>query len=269
MSRYTKAKETFVDEINLDEYIDLESNRMAYDQLVHSLDKSLKMVLIFGRPGTGKSLLLSRVYHNKKAQKELYFFDTPATSKREFFSRLFKVLTKKELPAGTTVDFETFVEYLKNHKGQREIIILLDEAQMYPTEILEEIRILSDSGVIKFVISLHKTDDEDLIAKEHFQSRIWETIELKNATKEELKTYIHKKLLKNNQFDIANLIKEKHTGLIYKYAQGNYRETNKLLYTVFEIYEYYDHNDPSKIDHQRFSTKIIEMAAIKLGYIHV
>jgi len=269
MSRYTKAKDTFVDEINLDEYIELESNGIAYDQLVHSLDKSLKMVLLFGRPGTGKSLLLSKVYHNKKQQKELYFFDTPVTSKREFFSKLFKVLTKKELPAGAKIDFETFIAYLSNHKGQREIIILLDEAQMYPTEILEEIRILSDSGVIKFVISVHKTDDEDLIAKEHFQSRIWETIELKNASREELKTYVHKKLLKTNQFEIANLIKEKHIARFYKYAQGNYRETNKLLYTIFEIYEYYDMNDPSKIDHQRFAIKIIEMAAIKLGYIHV
>ena len=269
MSRYTKAKNTFVDEINLDEYIDLESNRIVYDQLVHSLDKSLKMVLIFGRPGTGKSLLLSKVYHNKKEQKELHFFDTPVTSKREFFSKLFKVLTKKELPTGSNIDFETFVEYLKSHKGQREIIILLDEAQMYPAEILEEIRILSDSGVIKFVISLHKTDDEDLIAKEHFQSRIWETIELKNASKAELKTYVHKKLLKTNQFEIVNLIKEKHIAQLYKYAQGNYRETNKLLYTIFEIYEYYDQNDPSKIDHQSFAVKIIEMASIKLGYIHV
>lgn len=269
MSRYTKAKDTFVDEINLDEYIDLESNRLAYDQLVHSLDKSLKMVLIFGRPGTGKSLLLSKVYHNKKQQNELYFFDTPATSKREFFSKLFKVLTKKSLPHGSSIDFETFVEYLKNHKGQREIIILLDEAQMYPTDILEEIRILSDSGVIKFVISLHKTDDEDLIAKEHFQSRIWETIELKNATRDELKTYVHKKLLKSNQFEVANSIKDKHIALIYKYALGNYRETNKLLYTVFEIYEYYDMNVPSKIDHHSFAIKIIEMAAIKLGYIDV
>ena len=269
MSRYTQAKNTFVDEINLDEYIDLESNKLSYNQLVHSLDKSLKMVLIFGRPGTGKSLLLSRVYENKKQQKELYFFDTPMTTKREFFAKLFKVLTKKELPSGSNIDFETFVEYLRNHKGQREIVILLDEAQMYPMEILEEIRILSDSGVIKFVISLHKTDDEDLIAKEHFQSRIWETIELKNASRDELKTYVHKKLLKTNQFEMANLIRNRHISLIYKYARGNYRETNKLLYTVFEIYEYYDMHDPSKIDDQHFSTKIIEMAAIKLGYIHV
>ena len=269
MSRYTLAKNIFIDEINLKDYVDLESNKATYDQLLHSLERSLKMVLIFGRPGTGKSLLLGRIYENTKQQKELYFFDTPMRSKREFFAKLFKVLTKKELPSGASIDFETFVAYLRSHKGQREIIILLDEAQMYPTEILEEIRILSDSGVIKFVISLHKTDDEDIIAKEHFQSRIWETIELKNASKDELKTYVHKKLLKTNQFEVANSIKDKHIALLYRYVSGNYRETNKLLYTVFEIYEYYDMNDPSKIDHQKFSTKIIEMAAIKLGYIHV
>jgi len=269
MSKYTRAKDSFVDVINLEEYIELESSKQAYERLVYSLDKSLKMVLLFGRPGTGKSLLLSKVYRDKKKQMELFFFDTPMTTKREFFSKLFKVLTKKELPVGANIDFETFVQYLKNHKGQRKIIILLDEAQMYPVEILEEIRILSDSGVIKFLISLHKTDDEDLIAKEHFQSRIRETIELKNISIEELKRYVHKKLLNAELFDIANTIKEKHMVLIYKFTLGNYRETNKLLYTIFEIYEHYDMNEPSKIDHQKFSKKIIEMAAIKLGYIHV
>ncbi len=48
---------------------------------------------------------------------------------------------------------------------------------------LEEISILSDTGSMKFIISLHKTDNEDVIAKEHFQTRIWESIELKNIDK--------------------------------------------------------------------------------------
>jgi hypothetical protein len=140
---------------------------------------------------------------------------------------------------------------------------------MYPKEVLEQIRILSDTGAIKFVISLHKTEDEDLVAKEHFQSRIWEVIELKNASKDELKTYVHKKLLQENEFEMANQIRDKHIKFVYRCTKGNYRETNKMLYTVYEIYEYYDHNNPSKIDHQSLSKKILEMTALKLGYIHV
>jgi replication-associated recombination protein RarA len=259
----------FIDEIDVDNFIQLDSAQKAYDQLRHSIDKTLKMVLLFGRPGTGKSLLLGRIYQDLKDQYELYFFETPSLSGDEFFRKLFFVLTRQELPKSAKVDFDTFVDYLKSIKGTRSIIVLIDEAQMYPKEVLEQIRILSDTGAIKFIISLHKTDDEELVAKEHFQSRIWEVIELKNATKEEQKTYIHKKLLQENEFEIANQFRDKHIRFVYKCTDGNYRETNKMLYTAFEIYEYYDNNDPSKIDHRQLSNKILEMTALKLGYLHV
>jgi replication-associated recombination protein RarA len=269
MSRYTKPKNVFVDTINVENYIEIPSAQQAYDQLRHSIDKTLKMVLLFGRPGTGKSLLLNRIYRDVKDQYEIYLFSTPSLSGEDFFRKLFRVLTSKELPKGAKVSFETFVEYLESIRGTRSIIVLVDEAQMYPKEVLEQIRILSDTGAIKFVISLHKTEDEDLVAKEHFQSRIWEVIELKNASKEELKTYIHKKLLQENEFEMANQIRDKHIKFIYKCTRGNYRETNKMLYTLYELYEYYDQNDPSKIDHRKLSKKLLEMTALKLGYLHV
>jgi replication-associated recombination protein RarA len=268
MSQYTKLKTIFVDEINVDNYIEIESAQKAYDQLRKSIDKTLKMVLLFGRPGTGKSLLLNRIYRDLKNQYELYLFDTPSLSGDEFFRKLFYVLTHQELPVDARVSFNTFVDYLKNIRGARSIIVLIDEAQMYPDDVLEQIRLLSDTGAIKFIISLHKTEDEDLVAKEHFKSRIWEVIELKNASKVELKTYAHKKLLQENEFELANQIRNKHINFIYRCTQGNYRETNKMLYTVYEIYEYYDQHDPSKIDHHKLSKKILELTALKLGYIH-
>ncbi len=269
MLKYTDAKNAFIDEIRVDDYIELEGSQMAYEQLAKSLDRPLKMALLFGRPGTGKTLLLHRLYSNFKYQKDLHFIETPAGSRREFYNKLFTVFTGKEMPSNTKVHFETYIDYCKAIKGKREIIILLDEAQMYPSEMLEEIRVLSDTGVVKFIISLHKTQDEDLVAKEHFQTRIWETIELKNADRDELKTYIHKRLLQHGLFDIANQLGDKHCGFIYRYTKGNFRECNKMLYTAFELYEYYDKNESNKITYDRFSMKILEMAAIKLGYINV
>ena len=59
-------------------------------------------------------------------------------------------------------------------------LVLLDEAQLYSSSLMEKIRLLSDSRKIKFVITLHKTEEEDIIAKEHFQTRIWESIERNN-----------------------------------------------------------------------------------------
>lgn len=268
-SRYEAAKHVFIDSIENDDYIELDSSLAAYQQLEHSMNKPLKMILLFGKPGTGKSILLNRVHNKLKNQREIHYFDTPAVNEKEFFHKLFKVLTKKNLPHNTEVNFSALVNFCKNLRGKREIVILLDEAQMYGPEMMEKIRLFSDSRSVKFVVSLHKTEDEDLIAKEHFQSRIWEVIELQNATKEDLSKYVHKKLLKKNLFEVANSIKEKDMKYIHTFSKGNFRECNKLLFTIFEICEYYDKNEPSKINYEHMSRKIIEMAALKLGYIHV
>ncbi|MEA3434207.1 MAG: ATP-binding protein [Campylobacterota bacterium] len=268
-SRYEAAKNVFIDSVDIDDYIELDSSVTAYKQLQHSMDKPLKMILLFGRPGTGKSILLNRIQMKLKHQKEIHYFDTPSINEKEFFHKLFKVLTKQDLPHDTEVNFSALVDFCKNLRGKREIIILLDEAQMYGPEMMEKIRLLSDSRAVKFVVSLHKTEDEDLIAKEHFQSRIWEVIELKNATKEDQTFYIHKKLLKKNLFEIANSIKDKDMKLIHTFTKGNFRECNKLFFTIFEICEYYDENEPSKVNYERIPQRIIEMAALKLGYINV
>jgi len=63
-SRYEAAKNVFVDSIDIDDYIELDSSVTAYKQLQHSMDKPLKMILLFGRPGTGKSILLNRIQRN-------------------------------------------------------------------------------------------------------------------------------------------------------------------------------------------------------------
>lgn len=269
MSSYKLLKNIFVDTIDVDEYIELESALYSYNTLLDSVSRPLKMILLFGRPGTGKSVLLNRIYENLKYQREIHYFDAPSIDQREFFRKFFKLVTLKDLPKNTEVNFTTLVDYCKSIKGKREITILLDEAQMYDSDMLEKIRVLSDTGAIKFVISIHKTDNEDVIAKEHFQTRIWETIELRNISKDELKTYIHKKLLKRNYFDIADTIKSTHIDLIYKMTKGNFRECNKVMFKVFEIYEYYEAQPEYKINKKKFSKKFIEMAGIRLGFIDV
>ncbi|MEA1879808.1 MAG: ATP-binding protein [Campylobacterota bacterium] len=267
-SNYSIAKKVFIDTIEIDDYIELSSSLTIYTQLEKIIDKPLKMILLFGKPGTGKSILLTRLQNNLKHQKEIHYFPTPATNEKEFYGIVFKILTQKDLPEDTEVNFSALIQFCESILGKREIIMLLDEAQMYSPNIMEKIRLLSDTRVVKFVIALHKTEDEDLIAKEHFQTRIWESLELINATVDEQKVYIHKKLLKHNLFDVANSLDGKELKLVHKFTEGNYRECNKLLYTIFEICEYYEEFEPQNIDLNHISKKMIEMAGLKLGYIH-
>jgi len=118
------------------------------------------------------------------------------------------------------------------------------------------------------VITLHKTDNEDIIAKEHFKTRIWEVVELKNLSVDDLSVFIQKKLIHKGFVEVSNMFNDKHVKFIYSYTKGNLRETNKFLYNLFSIYEYYDIYRPEKISHTKLSKKILEMTAIKLGYIY-
>lgn len=268
-NRFKIAKNAFLDNIIIKDYIELESSLIAFRQLADSIDKPFKMIILFGKPGTGKSILLKNLFEKKKYQKELFYIDTPSNSEKEFLEQIFYAFTGEYVPDGNEVNFLGLTSYAKSIFGKKEFIFLLDEAQMYGLVILEKIRLLSDTGSVKFIMALHQNNKEELLAHSHFSSRIWEMIELKNVDKEEQSTYINKKLLKKNLFDISNDIKERDFKLIFKFTNGNFRECNKLMYTIFEICEFYEDTQPSRVKNlNKTFYEFIQMAGLKLGYIN-
>ena len=268
MSKYQEIKNLFIDTLDSDNYVKLESMAHNYQVLEESLDKPLKMILLFGRPGTGKSMTLTRLYDTLKDKRDIHYFDAPILSEKEFLKSIYEAMSSQSIPQNMRVNFDGLLKYCQKQRGQRDVVFLLDECQLYSEALMEKIRLLSDTRVVKFVITLHKTDNEDIIAKEHFKTRIWEVIELKNATESDLQVYVQKKLIQKGFVEIAHSIGKKDIGFIHKYTKGNFRETNKFLYIVFNIYEYYEKNQPQKIDSKKFSKKILEMTALKLGYLH-
>lgn len=265
-SIYEKPKMVFLDTVDIKNYVHLDRSSALYQSLKQTVQKPLKMILLFGKPGTGKSMLLLKLHTDLNSTQKIFLYSTPLIDESEFFKSLASDLFAVKYEG--ILNFTQFMKIAKNHPTQNVPLILLDEAQLYPTELMEKIRLLADSRIVKFVIVLHKTQKEDLIAKEHFQTRIWESFELENTSKSEIKTYIQKKLMKENCFEIANMFSDKAVNLIHDITKGNYRDTNKLIYALFEIYEWYEINQPYKLNRVMVSKKIIEMAAIATGFIH-
>lgn len=269
---FKNSKEVFTDTVDAKDYVQLDRVASIYASLKKSVKKPLKMILLYGKPGTGKSMFLAKLYQDISKSYPVYLYSTPILDDREFFTTLAKDIYKVQYTG--ELNFTQFMKIVEQNsqniseENKNVPIILLDEAQLYSQQQMEKIRLLSDTRKLKFVITLHKTEKEDIIAKEHFQTRIWESIELANATQSELKIYIQKKLMKANFFDTANMFHNKNIALIYKITKGNYRDTNKLLYTLFEIYHWYAKNDPSKIKFSRILNKHIEMAGLATGLIH-
>ena len=266
-SIYSSSKGVFLDIVNPDEYVQLDRVSTIYQSLKDSINKPLKIILLFGKPGTGKSMFLTKLHKDLSTSKIVHLYETPILDESEFYKTLAQDIFFTKFSG--ELNFTQFMKIVKTSPIDSIPIVLLDEAQLYSDMLMEKIRLLSDSRTIKFVITLHKTEKEDLIAKEHFQTRIWETIELENASATELKLYIQKKLMKANCFDSASMFSGKNMNLIYKLTKGNYRDTNKLIYTLFDLYETYEQNNHlSSLNTNSISNKLVEMSAIQTGLIN-
>lgn len=264
---FRHCRDVFLDTVDSKEYLQLDSSVAIYHALKEAIKKPLKIILVFGKPGTGKSMMLNKLYEELSPTQKVVYVQTPIIDESEFFKVLAYEIFRFNSPS--SLNFTQFIEIANYYVNEVTPIVLLDEAQLYSESLMEKIRLISDSRKVKFVFSLHKTEREDLIAKEHFKTRIWESQELKNATATELTLYIQKKLLRSNHFDVANMFTENRVKHIHHLTDGNYRDTNKLLYTLFEICSWYEENRPARIKFTSMPIKVIEMAAIHTGFIDV
>jgi len=273
-SNFASAKELFVDENRNfadsdNEYILIDGVKEAYKKLLHAVEKPLKIILLYGYPGSGKTAMLHRLCANIKREdgQKVLHYPTPTFMRLEELVRIFKTNSRKRVAAEPT--FFELMELFGATFKKDTFLVFLDEAQLYDDKEMEYIRLLSDTKIFKFVVALHKIDEEHLIAKAHFQSRIWESVELNPLTIDEFRFFIERKLLSKELNQTLSMFSAKNYKLMHKFTQGNIRESMKFMYKLFDFHEFLEKEKPSELNYKEFKTKHIEMVAIDSGYINV
>ncbi len=256
-SIYKNAKDAFIDKVEPERFVRLDSNVVKLEKLHSIIDTPFKIVLISGEPGIGKTMLLHRFLYELSDTNSVVALFQPAFSLEEF---------KKKISTKIFGHHVDPMEAMNRIDGTKTIIV--DEAQLYSIEILEYIRILADTQKYKFILSLHQNTNEEIMAKKHFQTRIAHTIELKPPNQKEFHIYVQKKLFSYNAIEIAQAFTPKMSNKIYNFTHGNLRNSNKFLYTLFDILHYFEEKSPTLLKNKIVDEKFIEMSAIHLGYIN-
>ncbi|MDR1911258.1 MAG: ATP-binding protein [Helicobacteraceae bacterium] len=258
---YARARTLFEDSESNSYYVLLTRTSQVYSRIENAFKNPFKILLITGTPGTGKSYVLRRFYHDQRDRYPMFFYPS-ATFTNEQLIGIYKSLYGKVVKAK---DMHGLIAAFS--EGEiKPIYILLDEAQLYDEDRLEWIRMLSNEGVFRFVVVVHRVDQEDVLAKEHFRTRTFENIDCSPIEPAEVPRFIETKLLLGELSEFYERFSQANFDRIYDLTRGNLRDLNRLMNRFFDLLDDYEQNRPHKLP-RRFSNKYIEMAAIELGML--
>ncbi|MDX1810180.1 MAG: ATP-binding protein [Sulfurospirillaceae bacterium] len=264
MRDFTAAKELFRDVIDSRLYFDSVSAEIARYKIENSIEgRDAPLIFLIGDPGVGKSYILKLISSELEKKSLSIFIDHPFFDKRDLLKILYEA---KGMEFDKDINFnELKANLLKEYKNSQHTIFI-DEAQLLNEEQFELIRILSDTKVFQFVLSMHKEEGSAILEKKHFKSRTKAVVEYGKLHHDEVLRYIQSTLFLINQGEIANMFSKKHSLKITRYCNGNFRTVKKFLYTLITLLEYAKQNGLRKYD--RINNFLLKMSALEIGVIH-
>jgi len=261
MSSLIKASDLFNNAFDLSEYFESVTASAIKSNLIRTIDEDkTPLIFLLGEPGVGKTYMLNIIKENYILKKRVLFSNEPFSTPE---SLLYFLLKNQSL--SKTLSITELKDIAINIYSQEENIIIIDEAQLLSDNVLEYIRILSDTGYFNFIISMHKEEGLEILNLQHFASRTHLEMTLEKLSINEITNYIHAQLFRNSLGNFVEYFTLKEIKQINAYSNGNFRQIKQMLKHIFSIMNYASEN--SKIGYDTVNRCVITMAAIDLGII--
>jgi len=264
MRDYTLAKKSFEDTIDTNHYFDSINAEIVKNKLEDAIQKRYApLIFLMGEPGVGKSYMLHLVIQELKDKSSNILINYPFKTNIELIKILFEV---QNLEYDESVSFNQIQKQLLNLYKDKKYTIFIDEAQLLDDEQIEFIRVLSDTKIFQFVLSMHQKEGKIILEKDHFKSRTKVVIDYKSLHFSEVNRYIQSTLLITNNSEISFMFTQKHAKKITKYCYGNFRTIKKFVYVLLSLLEYAKDNRLRKYDN--INSCLLKMSALEIGVLN-
>ena len=190
-------------------------------------------LLLTGGVGVGKTTLLNALLRMVQKKVIICLLNNPTLSKKEFFHYLANQfgLTYKNNKSSFILQFKRLLARCEE-KGEK-ILLIIDEAQAFPIDLLEEIRLLSnlagESNVLSIFLVGQPEIREQLATSQllPLRQRIGIRYHLESLTNRDTAQYIHYRLSHAGARK-TGIFTEEAISTIHEASQGNPRLINIL-----------------------------------------
>ena len=210
----------------------IHENALAY--LEYGLMENVGFILLTGKIGTGKTTLARHIMDQFESEKEIaVIFNTNVTPEELIFLILRSYGLIPELVSKTN-NLEIFYEFLINKYAEnKQVLLIIDEAQNLSDEALEEIRMMSnlqsdDHNLIQIMLVGQPELRTKLQQPAHspFAQRIAVNFFLAGLSQKETTSYIAYRLEKAG--GSADIFNQEAIDMIYEVSGGIPRSINLL-----------------------------------------
>jgi replication-associated recombination protein RarA len=264
MRNFKTAKKLFADVIDARYYFDSTSAEISRYKLENAIqERNAPLIFLIGDPGVGKSYILKLISGELEKEQLSIFIDHPFFDKRDLLKILYEA---KSLEFDKNINFNNLKEQLLLEYKDDNHTIFIDEAQLLNEEQFELIRILGDTKIFQFVLSMHKEEGEVILEKKHFKSRTKVVVEYGKLHPAEVYRYIQSTLLLENHSEIAQMFSKNIAQKITKYCNGNFRTVKKFIFSLLTLLEYAKQNGLKK--YTNINKCLLQMSALDIGVLH-
>jgi general secretion pathway protein A len=211
-------------------------HREAMAGLVYSLCSDVGLAVLVGEAGTGKTTLLYSLLNLLERRRFVTaMINNPTMSRAEFYDFMLAKLGVECASPLKSRQLIALEEALKsNLEAGKPSVLIVDEAQRLPTELLEEIRLLLNletpkEKLLRMVVSGQQELVEILRRPEmrQLKQRISCLCKLEPLSLEDLEEYVNHRLLMAGMAE-QTLFSKENIALIYDYTGGIPRLVNSL-----------------------------------------
>lgn len=215
-----------------------EKHKSALDALVYAIRERKGFVVVTGEVGSGKTTVARTLLRNMSTDIQTAVITNTFITPKGILTMILEDLNVEYKMGSKERLLIQLNEYLVDQaRKNRDVLLLIDEAQNLSTQCLEEVRMLSNLETEKEkLIQIVMMGQPELRKKlesprlEQFRQRIAIQYHLNSLTEEETQQYILHRLnmAKYEGRDVEGLFDAVTMGLIYRYSRGIPRMINKL-----------------------------------------